>query len=134
MRFLLDTHYAIELADRNAIGLNEPDLLDWAQEHGQLIISIATLWEVAIKSRLGKLPLRLGVEIWPQMFAVLEIPLLPIIDKHILADIGPEPGTRDPFDRLLLGVASAESCRLLTKDLKLADHPLAWRDIPLKNK
>ncbi len=134
MRFLLDTHYAIELADRYANGLNEPDLLDWAQEHGELIISIATLWEVAIKSRLGKLPLRLKVEIWPEMFAVLEIPLLPIIDKHILADIGPEPGTQDPFDRLLLGVASAESCQLLTKDRSLAGHPLAWRDIPLKKK
>ena len=45
----------------------------------------------------------------------------------LLADAEPEPQTRDPFDRLLLGQCQVENLRLVTLDRALAAHPLAWR-------
>ncbi|MGH6854983.1 MAG: type II toxin-antitoxin system VapC family toxin [Aestuariivirga sp.] len=127
MRLLLDTHYAIELLDRRASGMHERNVLDQAEEQGDLFISVASLWEVAIKSRLGKLPLLLRADDWPEMLGALEIPLVTITHDHILADIGPEIRTRDPFDRLLLGVCAAEDMRLVTMDRDMVGHPLVWR-------
>jgi PIN domain nuclease of toxin-antitoxin system len=56
--------------------------------------------------------------------------LLPVEFRHVVADIGLEPSTKDPFDRLLLSVCAAERLRLLTGDGALMEHPLAWRSIP----
>jgi PIN domain nuclease of toxin-antitoxin system len=99
-----------------------------------IFVSVASLWEAAIKSRLGKLPVRTPVEKWPSLLGALDVPLLPIGEQHVFAPIGSEPVTRDPFDRLLLGVCAAENLELITRDSALAEHPLAWRDIPLVKK
>ena len=134
MRLLLDTHFVIELIglgiDSRAGRQPHPVLRDLTEVN----VSAVSIWEVAIKSRIGKLPLVLAVEHWPQTLASASVPLLSIDPEHILADIGPEIDTRDPFDRLLLGVCAAENMRLVTMDRALTNHPLALRDIPLKNK
>jgi PIN domain nuclease of toxin-antitoxin system len=64
----------------------------------------------------------------------LGVQLIGIEFQHVVANINPEPPTKDPFDRLLLGVCAAEKLQLVTMDRALSGHPLAWRDIPLKNK
>jgi PIN domain nuclease of toxin-antitoxin system len=130
MTLLLDTHYAIELLQEHAQGMSEPDILGLAQERGTIHVSAASLWEVAIKSRLGKLPSLVGPADWPDMLEALEVPLLHISPSHILVDVSPEPSHKDPFDRLLLGVCAAEGLQLVTRDRALASHPLAWRPFP----
>lgn len=54
--------------------------------------------------------------------------LLPIDHRYALAAVNPEPATRDPFDRLLLGQCAVEGMRLVTRDRALALHPYAWRE------
>jgi PIN domain nuclease of toxin-antitoxin system len=56
--------------------------------------------------------------------------ILNVTAPHVLAELSPDPPTRDPFDRLLLGQASVEAMRLVTLDRALADHPLSWRPPP----
>ncbi len=56
------------------------------------------------------------------------ISLLDIDHHHVLAELDPEPATRDPFDRLLLAQCQVEGMQLVTIDRALAGHPLAWRD------
>ncbi|HLA01916.1 MAG TPA: type II toxin-antitoxin system VapC family toxin [Aestuariivirga sp.] len=124
---LLDTHFVIELIDVRLGGHGEPHPHSALMNLQQVFVSVTSLWEVAIKFRLGKLPLRTSVEEWPQLFATAEIQLLAIDAKHVFADIGPEIRTNDPFDRLLLGVCAAEGMKLLTVDRELVNHPLAWR-------
>jgi PIN domain nuclease of toxin-antitoxin system len=63
----------------------------------------------------------------PSALFVLEVPLVTIEAAHVLAELQPEPDTRDPFDRLLLAQCQMEGLRLVTTDRKLAVHPLAWR-------
>jgi PIN domain nuclease of toxin-antitoxin system len=53
--------------------------------------------------------------------------MLVINPEHVLATVEPEPATRDPFDRLLLGQCQVENMRLVTLDRALSSHPLAWR-------
>jgi len=91
-------------------------------------VSVASIWELAIKERIGKLPISTPLGLWPDALFLLGVQLLEIRLSHVLADIGPEPDTNDPFDRLLLGTSAAESFDLVTLDRALVDHPLAWRE------
>ena len=127
MRLLLDTHVLLAIAERKEERLPQ----GFAQvarmaEHG-LYGSSASLWETAIKHRLGKLPLPCPLEEWPELLAVLGVPLIEIRNAHILADVDPLPDTKDPFDRLLLAICQVEGMHLVTMDSRLVDHPLAWR-------
>lgn len=54
---------------------------------------------------------------------------LDVTTDHALVEVDPVPATRDPFDRLLLGVCAVEGMRLVTTDRVLQDHPLAWRTV-----
>ena len=90
-------------------------------------VSVASIWEIALKHRTGKLALSIDVSSLPKVLEDIDITILDITSHHTLAAIGPEPITKDPFDRLLLGVCAAEGMRLLTIDKALVDHPLVWR-------
>ena len=130
MKLLLDTHYVLEVVGDSEMGLSEPSLLEELQKEAEFIVSVVSLWEAEIKSRMGKLRLRFGPQLWPNYLGALEIKLLPVETRHVFGDIGVEIGHRDPFDRLLLSTAAAENCKLLTKDKLLQSHPLAWRPFP----
>ena len=127
MRLLLDTHVLLAAAENDFGRL--PAALSEAvrDEANQLFGSGASLWETAIKHRLGKLPLPCPLQEWPLLLATLGIAVLEIRNAHILAESDPLPDTRDPFDRLLLAVCHVEQMRLVTVDGSLLSHPLAWR-------
>jgi PIN domain nuclease of toxin-antitoxin system len=125
MRILLDTHHVIELVDDVVMRLSEPGLLQQAQADGELVASTVSLWEAEIKSRLGKLPLSMGVQAWPGLLETANVRLLSVLPSHVLARIEQEPQYKDPFDRALLSAAAAEGLKLLAKDRILQSHPLA---------
>jgi PIN domain nuclease of toxin-antitoxin system len=93
-------------------------LQDADNEH---CLSAASLWEIAIKSRLGNLG------DLPELLDGLGVKIIAIDRRHALASVNPEPKTRDPFDRMLLAQCQVEGLRLLTIDRALASHPLAVR-------
>ena len=83
------------------------------------MISAVTVWEVAIKRRLGKL------EAPADLLRQLEranVELLPITARH--ADrVGTLPmHHRDPFDRLLIAQAEVEGFPLVTADGEMDDY------------
>jgi PIN domain nuclease of toxin-antitoxin system len=92
-----------------------------------MFVSIASVWEMAIKARLGKLPL--GMPVWELPVSVLAFgyTLLGIDQHHAIEDLLDEPATSDPFDRILLAQCQVEGMRLVTTDRALQAHPLAWR-------
>lgn len=57
----------------------------------------------------------------------LGLSLLSIEARHVIAAVGPEPETRDPFDRLLLAQCEVENLKLVTLDRALAGHRLALK-------
>jgi PIN domain nuclease of toxin-antitoxin system len=90
-------------------------------------VSVASLWEIAIKVRLGKLALGMPLGLLPELTQRLGLELIAINHHHSLTAVEPEPATRDPFDRLLLAQCLIENLRLVTIDRVLVAHPLAWR-------
>ncbi|HZK99864.1 MAG TPA: type II toxin-antitoxin system VapC family toxin [Caulobacteraceae bacterium] len=125
MRLLFDTHILIAIIEGRANVL--PERLRGLIEDpaGAFHVSVVSLWEIAIKHRLGKLKLSTSLHALPQMVASMGMELMPIIAGHVLAAIQPEPPTHDPFDRLLLAQCQCEGLRLVTLDRALASHPLA---------
>jgi PIN domain nuclease of toxin-antitoxin system len=89
--------------------------------------SVASLWEMAIKVRLGKLTLGFELDQLPDLLQRMDIVLLAINERHILTVAQPEPRTRDPFDPLLLAQCMVENFRLVTIDRVLKHHRMAWR-------
>lgn len=116
MRLLLDTHaiiWAVDQPDR--LGSRaRPALEDAANE---LLISAATIWEIAIKTGLGKLTLSVPYRQWmDRAIADLGSTILPITVEY--ADVQARlPGHhRDPFDRMLIAQAMAEKIPLVANE------------------
>lgn len=124
MRILLDTHILIAVTDGRlasvypdiAAGVVRSDVQTWA--------SVASLWEIAIKTRLGKLAPGIVLPDLASFFETAGFTILPIDRQHVIADVTPVPRTRDPFDRLLLAQCQVESLSLVTVDGALRGHPL----------
>jgi PIN domain nuclease of toxin-antitoxin system len=79
-------------------------------------VSIASLWEIAIKQSLGKLDIDVSIEQLASKCKEVDITILPIRAEHldyikILPDIH-----RDPFDRLIVSQAITENMVLVTRD------------------
>jgi PIN domain nuclease of toxin-antitoxin system len=90
-----------------------------------LIFSVASAWEMQIKSELGKMrfemPLASIVENQTQTNGVQ---VLPILLPHVLALENLPPHHKDPFDRLLIAQAIAENAVLLSADPVFAQYPV----------
>jgi PIN domain nuclease of toxin-antitoxin system len=127
LRLLFDTHVVVSAA-RNE--LSKTDLAIFsrrAPEGSDGFFSVASLWEIAIKTRLGKLDPGMDLSRLPDFLDRVGVTILEIGLRHVLSSVQPEPATRDPFDRLLLAQCELENMRLVTNDRALRDHPLAFQ-------
>ena len=127
MPLLLDTNIVLPIINERLRELDSRIRDAVAAPEVALHVSVASLWEIAIKVRLGKLELKPSPSELPSLLSDLGMSLLRIEASHVLAEVLPAPVTRDPFDRLLLGQCLVEGMRLATLDRALAAHPLAWR-------
>ena len=118
MRLLLDTHiYIWAVMGNRRLSANARKMILDADD---VYVSAASIWEAAIKARLGKLdadPDLLASEIAPSGFIELPVRAAHAAMVRKLPDIH-----RDPFDRLLIAQALVEPLRLLTSDESLAAY------------
>ena len=127
MRLLLDTHIVLSIVNERTADLPAALRQLLADRDSAFYVSVASLWEIAIKWRLGKLRISGNLGLLPAIVTSVGIELIPINEHHVLAAVQPEPPTRDPFDRLLLAQCSVEHLRLVTVDRALISHELAVR-------
>ncbi|MHB1102643.1 MAG: type II toxin-antitoxin system VapC family toxin [Devosia sp.] len=127
MRVLIDTHVVLGLLRRDLLE-NYPRISTSLSDPTTIgFVSVATLWEIAIKTRLGKLNPEMPLEDIAGYLDALGLAILPIETAHVITAADPVPETRDPFDRLLLAQCQVENLTLATVDQALVDHPLAWK-------
>ncbi|MEF0938709.1 type II toxin-antitoxin system VapC family toxin [Rhizobium sp. BR 362] len=127
MRLLLDTHIVLAVL-RDDVIRRYPAIAKLLDEQVTIgFVSVASLWEIAIKTRLGKLDPGMPLADIAGALAALRISVLPIDARHAVFAVDPEPETRDPFDRLLLAQCQADDMQFATVDRMLADHPLALK-------
>jgi len=129
MRLLLDTHILLAVVEKRAQSFPAEIQRLLADPTGEFHVSVASLWEIAIKTRLGKLKINPPLDSLPELIAGMGIELVLINARHVLASVHPEPPTRDPFDRLLLAQCQVEGLRLITIDRALVSHVMAAKPV-----
>jgi len=112
--FLLDTHtllWAIFQTDKLS-----HKVVTILSEEDEIYVSIASLWEIAIKKSIGKLKLNVSIEDLAKICRENAITILPIdiMDVAELPDLPRVHG--DPFDRMLIVSARNRKMTLVTKD------------------
>jgi PIN domain nuclease of toxin-antitoxin system len=91
-----------------------------------LLVSVATFWELGIKHALGKLPLPVPArDFFAREIATRGYVVLDVKRAHAerAAELPyPDPGHRDPFDRMLVAQALVEGVTMLTADGRLTAY------------
>jgi len=82
-----------------------------------VLLSVASIWEIAIKHGLGKLRLPEPIDTWvPSRIQVGQASVLPIEASHALRVAGLPALHRDPFDRMIVAQALVEGVPVMTSD------------------
>ena len=122
MTLLLDTHTILWwLTD-------DPQLSDPAREAisdaaSTVFLSAASVWEITIKTNLGKLRMPSN---WIENVLAGQLMPLPISLEHAVAAGALPPLHRDPFDRMLIAQAIALGLTIVTRDRNIARY-----DVPV---
>lgn len=127
MRLLLDSNIVVPLMRRERERLGAAVNLLIASHSNDLFVSVASLWEIAIKTRLGKLHPSIPIAELPRYCASLGLLILHLNELHAVGELVDPPDTNDPFDRMLLAQCQVEDMKLITTDRALQHHRLAWR-------
>ena len=121
MKLLLDTQILLwaagqpeRLSTRAKRQLNDPN--------NELFFSAVSLWEVAIKSGLGRDDFRVEPRVLRRALLDNGYVELPVTSEHAVNVDALPPLHKDPFDRLLLAQALVEGITLLTADVQLARY------------
>ncbi|HEV7517108.1 MAG TPA: type II toxin-antitoxin system VapC family toxin [Thermoanaerobaculia bacterium] len=124
MRFLLDTHIFLWFIGGSE-RLRDPARTLLVDPENEALLSVASLWEIAIKVNLGKLTLeRPFEELIPEQLSVAEIDRLPIRMEHLATLSKLSLYHRDPFDRLIIAQAIAEGVPVLSSDPEFRKYPV----------
>jgi len=117
MRVLVDTHvllWALYVPERLQVSAREQIL------QADVFVSAASIWEIGIKSALGKLAVSAA-----EVLGAVEptgFRLLSISGAHAAHAAALPPLHKDPFDRLLVAQASLEPLILITNDKLLQGY------------
>ena len=99
-----------------------------ANSGNDLLVSLASLWEIAIKAALGRLEVEL--DDLEQNVAANGFRSLAINYRHALT-AGRLPAIhRDPFDRMLIAQASVEELRMVSHDRVFERYGLSAEGLP----
>ena len=120
MSLLLDTHVILWwLTDDPTLAEEIKATLDHEPD---VYVSAATIWEVAIKQAIGKLPEPTAL---PERIRDSGFAELPISSKHAMTAGRLPLIHRDPFDRMLVAQAQHENLTLVTRDPRLQKYEVA---------
>lgn len=121
MNLLLDTHVLLWAAGQpeRLPGEARTLLLDAGNS---LTFSAASLWEVTIKSGLGRPDFRVDPGRLRRMLLLSGYRELPVTGEHAVAVNALPPLHKDPFDRILVAQARTEALVLLTADEVVAAY------------
>jgi len=121
LNILLDTHIALwAITDDARLVARAREIIAAPQTH--VWVSVASLWEIAIKHALGRGNLPVSAERASHYFQAAGYKLLSIQANHVLQLAQLPAHHQDPFDRMIVAQALIEPMRLLTHDSVVARY------------
>lgn len=122
MKHLLDTQLLLWIAEASPRLPRTVQLLI-ADQRNELLFSVASMWEVAIKNAKGSKDFQVDPGDLRAELLLTGYRELPISGAHVVAISSLPPIHKDPFDRLLVAQAIVEGITLLTADKTIARYP-----------
>lgn len=124
MKVLLDTSVLLWVT-YDAPRLSARARAIYADPSTELYISVVSLWEITVKSQIGKLPLPGTLEeLLAPLRDVRAASVLPLTESAVLRLRSLPALHRDPFDRMLICQAIDEGLALLTPDAHVRAYPV----------
>lgn len=121
MKLLLDTHLLLWAAgDPGKLSRKARELI--SDPGNALFFSAASIWEIAIKSALGRADFQVDAGQLLQGLVANDYEELPVLGRHARQVVHLPALHADPFDRLLIAQARAEGYLLLTTDARVAQY------------
>ena len=106
--------------------LGEPERLSTKArrlvETGENVISVASYWEVVIKTQKGLLAIGDLAAWWRRATELTSARILNIRPSHITALVALPMRHKDPFDRILIAQGKAEGLALVTNDGSICEY------------
>jgi PIN domain nuclease of toxin-antitoxin system len=123
VEFLLDTHAFLWFAS------GDEKLPIHIQEKiknlkNSCFVSVASMWEISIKQRLGKLNTTLSIDKLFKLAEQNQIEILQINSEHLMKLSKLALYHNDPFDRLIISQSIAEKLILISKDTEFKSYPI----------
>ena len=115
MKVLIDTHALLWYLQGDA-NLSNLALATIEDKDNDVFVSIVSLWEIAIKSGLGKLELQRPFENLEADLQRLDLKVLPIAFFELNIYHSLPLFHRDPFDRILIAQSIGNSLTIITRD------------------
>ena len=127
MRLLLDTHaFLWWIFDDPGLSSTARDLI--AGPSTEILFSVVSAWEIAIKARTGRLDLPPDVPVFVHdQIRRNRFTVLPVALRHALHVHALPVHHRDPFDRLLVAQSQVEAVPLLSTDTQIAAYDVTLR-------
>ena len=125
--YLLDTHTLIwMLEDNTLIPLRIKNLI--TKFDSQLSISIISIWEIVIKTQIGKLVLKFEIQDIFEYCERNKIQIRPVTINYLLTYQTLPLIHRDPFDRMIIATAISDKITIVSKDAEIAKYQvnLIW--------
>ena len=126
MNLLLDTHIFLWfISGDSRLPLLFRDAI--RDSNNETFLSVASLWEIIIKYKLGKLPLPQSPEIFvPQQRQIHQIKSLSISEASLKYLVSLPDLHRDPFDRLLISQALSGNFTIVTVDPAVKNYSVSF--------
>lgn len=121
MKLLLDTHLLLWAAAGAGLSARARILIE--DPANDLVFSAASLWEIAIKSGLGRPDFTLDAGVFRRALLESGYEELAITGAHAAAVAGLPDLHKDPFDRMLIAQAATEGITLLSADQAVLAYP-----------
>ncbi len=114
-RYLVDTHTLIWSFENNKkLPQTTKNIID--DTNNDIFVSIASLWEMAIKISIGKLDLSVSLTQLTKDVALKNIQILPVNSSHVLKVENLPFHHKDPFDRIIIAQSLTENITLISVD------------------
>jgi PIN domain nuclease of toxin-antitoxin system len=121
MKLLLDTHVLLWAAAGAGLSPAAAEVI--GDPGNELYFSAASIWEIAIKSALGRPEFNLDAGVFRRELLESGYEEIAITGRHTAAVSTLPELHKDPFDRILIAQAVTEALTLLTADKALLAYP-----------
>jgi len=125
MDYLVDTHALLWMMfEPEKLSQQAKEVL--ADKTLNKFISVTSLWEIAIKNRIGKLPLSTGIRDTIAKIDMLGVGHIGVGQRHIEIFNSLPLLHRDPFDGIIIATALSEKMTIVTGDVNIQKYDVSW--------